>query len=48
VDRDIFLLFDGDKLDPDSSLGDYDIDNLDLVDVQVLQGRLSDLDIHQI
>ncbi|KAJ6186897.1 hypothetical protein N7519_001805 [Penicillium mononematosum] len=35
VGHDIFLLFDGDKLDPDSSLGDYDIDNLDLVDVQI-------------
>jgi hypothetical protein len=35
VDHGIVLLFDGDKLDPDSSLGDYDIDNLDLVDVQI-------------
>ncbi|EKV08514.1 Ubiquitin supergroup [Penicillium digitatum] len=35
VDHDIFLLFDGDKLDPDSCLGDYDIDDLDLVDVQI-------------
>ncbi|CRL25095.1 Ubiquitin supergroup [Penicillium camemberti] len=35
VDHDIFLLFDGDKLDPDSCLGDNDIDDLDLVDVQI-------------
>ncbi|KAJ5162842.1 Ubiquitin supergroup [Penicillium coprophilum] len=35
ADRDIFLLFDGDKLDPDSCLGDYDIDDLDLLDVQI-------------
>lgn len=35
VDHDIFLLFDGDKLDPDSCLGDHDIDDLDLVDVQI-------------
>ncbi|CAG8267284.1 unnamed protein product [Penicillium nalgiovense] len=35
VDHDIFLWFDGDKLDPDSCLGDHDIDNLDLVDVQI-------------
>ncbi|KAJ5961090.1 Ubiquitin supergroup [Penicillium vulpinum] len=35
VDHDIFLLFDGDKLDPDLCLGDYDIDDLDLLDVQI-------------
>ncbi|KAJ5834271.1 Ubiquitin supergroup [Penicillium robsamsonii] len=35
ADQDIFLLFDGDKLDPDSCLGDYDIDDLDLLDVQI-------------
>ncbi|CAI7615450.1 unnamed protein product [Penicillium glandicola] len=35
ADHDIYLVFDGDKLDPDSCLGDYDIDNLDLVDVQI-------------
>ncbi|KGO76675.1 Ubiquitin supergroup [Penicillium italicum] len=35
VDHDIFLLFDGDKLDPDSCLGDCDIDDLDLLDVQI-------------
>ncbi|KAJ6137634.1 hypothetical protein N7471_004120 [Penicillium samsonianum] len=35
ADHDIFLLFDGDKLDPDSCLRDYDIDDLDLVDVQI-------------
>ncbi|CDM34951.1 Ubiquitin supergroup [Penicillium roqueforti FM164] len=35
VDNDIFLLFDGDKLDPNSCLGDYDIDDLDLLDVQI-------------
>ena len=34
-DHSITLIFDGDRLDPDSSLGDHDIDDLDLVDVQV-------------
>jgi hypothetical protein len=35
ADRDISLEFDGDKLEPDACLGDYDIDNLDLVDVLI-------------
>ncbi|KAJ5550711.1 hypothetical protein N7461_005409 [Penicillium sp. DV-2018c] len=35
VDRDISLEFDGDILKPDTCLGDYDIDNLDLVDVLI-------------
>jgi hypothetical protein len=35
MDQTIFLLFDGDKLKPDDCLGDYDIDDLDLVDVQI-------------
>ncbi|KAJ5774650.1 hypothetical protein N7457_009546 [Penicillium paradoxum] len=35
ADREIILEFDGDKLDPDESLGHYDIDDLDLVDVQI-------------
>ncbi|CAG7916904.1 unnamed protein product [Penicillium olsonii] len=34
-DRSLTLVFDGDKLPPDSCLGDHDIDNLDLVDVQI-------------
>jgi hypothetical protein len=34
-DKSINLLFDGDRLDPDSCLGDHDIDDLDLVDVQI-------------
>lgn len=33
-DQDILLLFDGDRLDPNACLGDYDIADLDLVDVQ--------------
>jgi hypothetical protein len=35
VDKDIFIIFDGDKLDPDSCLADNDIDDLDLLDVQI-------------
>lgn len=35
MDRSIALVFDGDKLSPDSCLGDHDIDDLDLVDVQI-------------
>ncbi|KAJ6082276.1 hypothetical protein N7499_007150 [Penicillium canescens] len=35
MDQTISLQFDGDKLKPDDCLGDYDIDDLDLVDVQI-------------
>jgi hypothetical protein len=35
MDQTISLRFDGDKLKPDDCLGDYDIDDLDLVDVQI-------------
>jgi hypothetical protein len=35
VDQSIILMFDGDKLDPNSYLRDHDIDDLDLVDVQI-------------
>jgi hypothetical protein len=31
----IALFFDGDKLPPDSCIGDHEVDNLDLVDVQI-------------
>ncbi|KAJ5626036.1 hypothetical protein N7510_002345 [Penicillium lagena] len=34
-DADVALVFDGDRLDPDTCLEDYDIDDLDLVDVQI-------------
>jgi hypothetical protein len=34
-DHTITLIFDGDKLDPNSCLRDHDIDDLDLVDVQI-------------
>ncbi|KAJ5818284.1 hypothetical protein N7474_003875 [Penicillium riverlandense] len=34
-DADVALVFDGDRLDPDTCLQDYDIDDLDLVDVQI-------------
>ncbi|OQD82644.1 hypothetical protein PENANT_c020G02329 [Penicillium antarcticum] len=35
MDQMISLQFDGDKLNPDDCLRDYDIDDLDLVDVQI-------------
>ncbi|KAJ5748052.1 uncharacterized protein N7511_009748 [Penicillium nucicola] len=35
MDQTISLQFDGDTLNPDDCLGDYDIDDLDLVDVQI-------------
>ncbi|KAJ5468682.1 hypothetical protein N7475_006434 [Penicillium sp. IBT 31633x] len=35
ADREISLEFDGDTLDPGQNLGHYDIDDLDLVDVQI-------------
>jgi hypothetical protein len=38
MDQTISFLFDGDRLRPDDCLGDYDIDDLDLVDVQIKQG----------
>lgn len=34
-DKEVYLLFDGDRLDPDSSVKDADITDSDLVDVQV-------------
>ncbi|KAJ5992890.1 hypothetical protein N7451_008614 [Penicillium sp. IBT 35674x] len=35
ADHDISLIFDGDPLDPSTCLGDHDIADLDLVDVQI-------------
>ncbi|KAJ5524883.1 hypothetical protein N7494_011533 [Penicillium frequentans] len=35
ADQDISLIFDGDPLDPSTCLGDHDIADLDLVDVQI-------------
>ena len=35
ADRDVSLLFDGDRMDPDTCLRDHDIADLDMVDVQV-------------
>ncbi|KAJ5670230.1 uncharacterized protein N7477_005593 [Penicillium maclennaniae] len=35
ANRDVSLLFDGDRLDPDTCLRDHDIADLDMVDVQV-------------
>lgn len=35
ADREVILEFDGDRLNPDESLGHYDIDDLDLVDVLI-------------
>ncbi|KAJ5298668.1 30 kDa heat shock protein [Penicillium atrosanguineum] len=35
ADRDVSLLFDGDRMDPDTRLRDHDIADLDMVDVQV-------------
>lgn len=37
ADQDVSLLFDGDRLDPGACLRDYDIADLDMVDVQVRQ-----------
>lgn len=35
TERHVYLLFDGDRLDPDTCLEDHDIADLDLVDVQI-------------
>ncbi|KAJ5946990.1 hypothetical protein N7466_000005 [Penicillium verhagenii] len=35
ADQEVSLIFDGDRLDPSTCLGDHDIADLDLVDVQV-------------
>ncbi|KAJ5585341.1 uncharacterized protein N7459_005141 [Penicillium hispanicum] len=35
AEDEVSLIFDGDRLDPDTCLGDYDIDDLDMLDVQV-------------
>lgn len=35
ADKDVLLLFDGDRLDPESCLRDHDIDDLDMVEVQI-------------
>lgn len=35
ADQDVSLLFDGDRMDPDTCLRDHDIADLDLVDVQI-------------
>lgn len=35
ADRQVYLSFDGDRLDPNTSLEDHDIADLDLVDVQI-------------
>lgn len=36
ADREVYLVFDGDRLDPSASLQDYDIEDHDLVDVQIV------------
>jgi hypothetical protein len=35
ADQDVSLLFDGDRLDPDTYLRDHDIADLDMVEVQI-------------
>lgn len=35
TEREVYLVFDGDRLDPDTSLDEHDITDLDLIDVQV-------------
>ncbi|KAJ5722994.1 hypothetical protein N7488_001029 [Penicillium malachiteum] len=35
ADQEIFIVFDGDRLDPNTCLRDHDIDDLDLLDIQV-------------
>ncbi|KAL1883532.1 hypothetical protein Plec18167_002536 [Paecilomyces lecythidis] len=35
AEKQLYLLFDGERLSPDSCVSDYDIDDLDMVDVQI-------------
>ncbi|KAJ5709869.1 Ubiquitin supergroup [Penicillium malachiteum] len=35
ADQEIFIVFDGDRLDPNTCLQDHDIDDLDLLDIQI-------------